>query len=269
MRHVAETTGRDLEALYDNIAWPLYKVGPGACVERDFGAMSRVDSCVGTRRGVWVSGYVALGCAGAGPCGVVAMGAGKALIRLMSVREHATSGPFSVLAEPGKEGQGCLRFRLRFQFLLPLHHFTQPGSTQPLPLHPPSNSIASLKVKKTSSPFHRSLAVPRPRVRRVQDDGHGRGGGGVQAAGGGEGQRSRGAAVARGGSARDAWPTRLGNAGGMVRRHMGGGRVREHPRTGDEIRAVGVGVAVRWDEGLWVGISRTSAVELMSPAVRL
>lgn len=25
MRHVAETTGRDLEALYDNIAWPLYK----------------------------------------------------------------------------------------------------------------------------------------------------------------------------------------------------------------------------------------------------
>ncbi len=32
MRHVAETTGRDLEALYDNIAWPLYKVGPGDCV---------------------------------------------------------------------------------------------------------------------------------------------------------------------------------------------------------------------------------------------
>ncbi|KAG2446092.1 hypothetical protein HXX76_000692 [Chlamydomonas incerta] len=26
MRHVAETTGRDLEALYDNIAWPLYKL---------------------------------------------------------------------------------------------------------------------------------------------------------------------------------------------------------------------------------------------------
>ncbi|KAG2452661.1 hypothetical protein HYH02_002894 [Chlamydomonas schloesseri] len=26
MRHVAETTGRDLEALYENIAWPLYKL---------------------------------------------------------------------------------------------------------------------------------------------------------------------------------------------------------------------------------------------------
>ncbi|EFJ47808.1 eukaryotic translation initiation factor 2 alpha [Volvox carteri f. nagariensis] len=26
MRHVAETTGQDLEALYDNIAWPLYRM---------------------------------------------------------------------------------------------------------------------------------------------------------------------------------------------------------------------------------------------------
>jgi translation initiation factor 2 subunit 1 len=26
MRHVAETTGRDLEALYENVAWPLYRL---------------------------------------------------------------------------------------------------------------------------------------------------------------------------------------------------------------------------------------------------